>query len=276
MSSSNGNKICENCSTDEDGCVYIHTMCQVCKDKHDEALFQQPPLGEECPICFLTIPSLITGKKYNSCCGKIICSGCIHAVQMMDDEAKCPFCRVPTPELDDEIVEMMKKRTNENVEDAKAIRNLGCYYYEGIYGMPQDYTKALELFHRAGELDCASANNNIGNAYLRGDGVERDLKQAKHYWELAAIGGNVAARYNLGCLEEDAGNTSISLKHFMIAAGCGHDLSLKVVRELYMNGHATKDDYANALRAYQKYIDGIKSPQRDEAAAFDSEQYRYY
>ena len=68
---------------------------------------------------------------------------------------------------------------------------------------------------------------------------------------------------------------STSLKHFMIAAGCGYDKSLKEIREFYINGHATKDDYAKALQTYQKYVDGIKSPQRDQAAAFNS-QYRYY
>ena len=36
-----------------------------------------------------------------------------------------------------------------------------------------------------------------------------------------------------------------------------------------------KDDYGKALWAYQKYIDGIKSDQRDKAAAHNS-MYRYY
>ena len=62
----------------------------------------------------------------------------------------------------------------------------------------------------------------------------------------------------------------------MIATGCGHDKSLKKIRKFYVNGHATKDDYAKALRTNQKYIDGIKSAQRDEAAAFNSDKYRYY
>ena len=42
-----------------------------------------------------------------------------------------------------------------------------------------------------------------------------------------------------------------------------------------MNGHATKDDYARGLRAHQKYVDGIKSAQRDDAALFDNDMYRY-
>ena len=72
------------------------------------------------------------------------------------------------------------------------------------------------------------------------------------------------------------GDMSRALKHHIIAAECGYNDSLKKIRQFYTNGDATKDDYAKALRAYQKYVDGIKSPQRDEAAAFDSVMYRYY
>ena len=263
---SSSNNICDNC-IDKDGRVYIHMMCKACKDN---ALFKHPPQKEECPICFLTLPSLSTGTKYSTCCGKVICSGCIRAVNKMDDEAKCPFCRVPTPESDEEIIQSIEKRVE--MDAAEAIYNLGCCYNDGIYGVPQNYDKALYLWHRAGELGCASAYNNIGNAY--GRGAARDMKKTMHYFELAAIGGCTEARYNLGLLEQRAGNMSIALKHYMIAAG--YDESLKEIREFYINGHATKDDYAKALRAHQKYVDGIKSDQRDKAAAFNREKYRYY
>jgi len=66
-----------------------------------------------------------------------------------------------------------------------------------------------------------------------------------------------------------------ALKHHMIAVGCGNDDSLKQIQELNVDGHATKDDYAKSLQAYQTYLDSIKSDQRDEAAAFNSVVYRY-
>ena len=61
----------------------------------------------------------------------------------------------------------------------------------------------------------------------------------------------------------------------MIAAGVGLNNSVKNIQQLYRDGHATKEDYVNALRAYQKYVDEIKSKQRDEAAAF-RDDYKYY
>ena len=53
----------------------------------DEELFKQPP-AEDCPICFLCLPSLGSGSKYMTCCGKQICSGCIYIyAPLYDDQA---------------------------------------------------------------------------------------------------------------------------------------------------------------------------------------------
>ena len=112
---------------------------------HDEKIFKQPPPDEDCPICMLPLPSLHTGYKYRSCRGKIICSGCIHAVALRDGGVGlCPFCRTPMP-TQEEMIERYKKRIE--VDDADAIYGLGCWYFEGLHGLPQDYTKALELYH---------------------------------------------------------------------------------------------------------------------------------
>ena len=128
----------------------------------------------------------------------------------------------------------------------------------------------------AGELGCAEAYGNIGNLYDDGIGVEVDKKKAMHFWELAATRGNVMARNNLGTREKREGNTERALKHYMIAVRDGQNESLKEIRELYLKGVATKEDYTKALQSYQTYLAEIKSKQRDEAAAFDSEEYRYY
>ena len=108
-----------------------------------------------------------------------------------------------------------------------------------------------------------------------GEGLEIDKKKANHYYELAAIGGNVSARYNLGNNEWRSGNCDRALKHYMIAIRSGEMDSLDTIKEMYKEGHAKKDDYTSALRSYQAYLGEIKSVQRDEAAAA-YEKYRYY
>ena len=266
---------------------YCNRECQIahrpqhkkeCKKRaaelHDEALFKQPPRKEDCPICMLPLPSLHTGNKYYSCCGKEICSGCVHAVAIRDiDEQKCPFCRTPAPDSEEEAIEINKKRVE--VGDAIAIFDLGIFYDNGMCGMTQDQDKAMELYHEAGELGCAEAYFNIGNAYYNGRGVDRDEKKANHFDELAAMQGSVYARHNLGCSECRVGNWDRAIKHFMIAAGGGNNNSVKGIQQLYTDGHATKEDYTKALQAYQEYLEDVRSEQRDQAAAYN-DTYKCY
>ena len=240
---------------------------------HDERLFKQPPsLYGDCPICFQRLPTLESGSIYYSCCGKMICSGCAHAPVFDNqgneiDNEKCPFCRTdPDPKSNEEGIEREKKRMDLN--DPIAIFNLGCWYRDGRNSFPQEYDKALELFHRAAELGCAKSYCSIGVYYENGRGVEIDIKRAVHYYELAAMMGDAYARANLGLREKKADNMDRALKHFMIAARDGLAPSLKVIKQLYTNGHATKDDYTKALQLYQAYywerlrvIRGTKPPQ---------------
>ena len=139
MTSTNNNTIlsmCANCGKGEDdteklkACTacklvkYCNRECQIAhrsqhkkeckkraKELHDEALFKQPPKSEDCPICMIRLPSLVTGRKYKYCCGKVICSGCIYAVKKIDGDMKCPFCRVPAPSKEEEeLHDMLRKR----------------------------------------------------------------------------------------------------------------------------------------------------------------------
>ena len=245
---------------------------------HDIELFKQPPPQEEdCPICFILLPSLESGRRYKSCCGKVICCGCMNA-PVYDNQGKvvdkkCPFCRIPFPASDEESRERLMERCEAG--DAIAIHDAGCCYREGIRGFPQDMNKAVELFHRAGELGNAIAYNNIGSAYLYGVGVEVDEKKANHCYEQAAMRGYVKARHNLGIMEEITGNVDRALKHYMIAVRGGSNDSLKKIKQFYTDGFATKEDYTKALQSFQEYLGEIRSKPRDEAAAAD-ESYRYY
>ena len=295
--------ICANCGKGEESsfslkaCTacklvkYCNRECQIahrsqhkkaCKKRaaelHEEALFKQPPTVDDCPICFLRMPVLDTGRRYMSCCGKVVCSGCIYAPVYDDqgnevDNQKCSFCRVPTPYTDEELVKRAKKRMETG--DATAIFNIGNWYFKGRYGFRQDTAKALELWHKAAELGDSRTYYNIGHAYDDGFGVKQNEKKAIHYWELAAMLGDVDARHNLGVFEENAGNHDRALKHLMIAVTGGDNASLERIKWLYTNGHATKEDYSKALRAYQAYLKEIKSDERDKAAAANK-YYKYY
>ena len=183
---------------------------------------------------------------------------------------------VELPNLLREYIERLNKRAEG--DDAGAMYSLGSNYFHGGKGLTQDYEKGMELYLRAGKLGYATAYCNIGFAYQEGKGVERDEAKAKYYWELGAMGGDVPSRHNigmleaLGALENSSGSMSRALKHFMIAAGAGCDESLTGIRECFLNGHATKDDFEKALRAHKEAADEKKSDQRDAAAAFRANQ----
>ena len=88
----------------------------------------------------------------------------------------------------------------------------------------QDWAKANELWLKAGELGCAEAYFNLGNTYDNGRGVDVDEEKAHYYFELAAMGGDLPARYNLGKNEYRTGNNQRAYKHYLIAAGAGFKL----------------------------------------------------
>ena len=228
----------------------------------DEALFKKPPPNDECPICLLTIPILAERSKYQACCGKLICYGCMYADREANNRDICPFCRTPPATSDGELIERYKKLVKNN--NAVAMFQLGCYYRDGSKGLPQDREQAIQLLLRAGELGYARAYYMIAIAYFEGGGMfEQDKKKATYYWEIAAMTGDVQSRHQLGFLEYQAGNINRMTKHWIIAAGAGCDTSLDNVRRGFMVGHATKDDFEKALRTHKEAVDEMNSDQRD-------------
>jgi len=233
-------------------------------EQHDEQLFKEIE-PDECPICMLPMPLDASDSLIGSCCGKRICNGCRFAMFMSEEKDLCAFCRTPPPIRDEEIIKRLKEIMNKGNGDG--FFQLAGYYARGIMGLPQDWVKSNELLLKAGELGCTEAYCNLGNSYRNASGVERDVKKAIYYWELAAMGGHVDARYNLGLEELKKGNIHRAFKHFIIGARAGYKDSLDIIKEGFMQGDVTKDEYASTLRAYQKRQNEIKSDERNQAKA---------
>ena len=179
-------------------------------EMHDEALFKDPPPKEDCPICFLPMPSKLiccvslppatlsfvpicefseankglAGMDmdvYYPCCGKRICEGCIHSFNNSGNNGKCPFCNAERiGRTDRELVADMRKRVAAN--DAASIYMLGYEYYHGSFGLQQDQTKAIELFTKSAELGCSKAHVHLGMLHYKGG----DMRKAKYHYEAAA------------------------------------------------------------------------------------------
>ena len=232
----------------------------------DEILFKQPESSHfgDCPICCLPLP--IDPKKSSlfSCCSKLICNGCNYANQIREYEGrlqhKCAFCRTVFRNITcEEINERWMKRIE--VNDPIAMCHTGKKRYsEG------DYKSAIEYWTRAAALGNVDAHYQLSCLYDKGESVVKDGKKKVHHLTEAAIGGHAKARHNLGCIEFENDRMDRAVKHFIIAAKLGLDMSLEAVKNLYKVGYVSKEDFAAALRGYQAAIEEMKSPQREEAS----------
>ncbi|EJK67904.1 hypothetical protein THAOC_10990 [Thalassiosira oceanica] len=216
---------------------------------------------DDCPICQLPLQLDVKRSVFNPCCMKRMCNGCVFAARkrgMWD----CPFCRAPTPD-EEQVLTMIRKRVAAG--DPVATWNLGAQYFLGEYGLEKDVARAIELYERAAELGLKEAHFNLGVLYVNGAEVEKDMAKAFLHYEAAAMCGHVSVRFNLGTMECNEGNYDLALQHMMISAKLGHDSSLSFVKAAFMDGLATKADYAAALRGYQSAIEEMSSPDRAEA-----------
>ena len=264
-------------------CNLVKYCSDACQDNHrdqheeeckkrlaelrDDDLFEQPDeshLGE-CPICCLPLSIDQSKTIMNDCCSQLICNGCNVANKLREIAAgldqRCAFCREPMPKSQQERDKRLMARIKKN--DPIAMCEMGkTRRREG------DYETALEYLTKAAELGNASAHHALTIMYHRGEGVEKNVEKKIYHLELAAIGGHPMARHNLGCEEWKNGRFERVRKHFIIAANLGYHDSLSHLKRLYAEGHASKEDYATALRAYQAAVDATKSAERDEADAY--------
>ena len=236
----------------------------------DDNLFKQPDescLGD-CSICCLPLP-LDQGKStIKSCCCKLICNGCDHANLLREREEglehKCPYCREPVPDTQEEAKQHMMTRIEAN--DPNALREFGKYSYD-----EEDYDNAFQYFMKAAELGDIESHYELSHLYRKGQGVEKNEKRGVYHLEEAAIGGYPYARFKLGCHEGRNGKIGRSTRHFIIAAKQGHDDALEGVKKGFAAGLVSKEDYAAALRGHQASVDATKSKQREEAYASGAE-----
>jgi TPR repeat protein len=265
------------------------TACKIrAAELRDEALFKDPPAKEECPICFIPMPSKIiccvslppatiesvpiydyaianeelanmNTQVYYSCCGKSICTGCIYSFRKSGNNDKCPFCNSDRADkTDEDVVEEIMKRAEAN--DPASICLLAHSYHHGRGGLQQDHAKAIELYAKAANLGYKEAHNNLANLYYKGVG---NLKKAKFHYEAAAMAGNEGARYNLAICEKELGNMDWAVKHLKIGASAGECLAMHRLRTFFEEGAISRESIDSTLIAYNNSCIEMRSEARD-------------
>ena len=217
-----------------------------------------------CPLCCLPMSLPIeTNSKLKACCMKTVCNGCIHASRQSGMGEACPFCRTPTPDSDAARLALVKKRVD--AKDPAAMEFLAQEYCDEGYGLQQDIPRAIELWTEAANFGDLNAHYKLGRRYFCGQSVEQDKAKAVRHWQHAAIQGHPESRHFLGVNEYRDGKNELAVRHWMIAAKMGNEYSLNTIKNTIMEGHATKAQYAEALKGYHTALDERKSHQREEA-----------
>ena len=265
------------------GCDLVKYCSDECQENHksehdeackkraaelrDELLFRQPESSHlgDCPICSLPLPLDLERCTMYQCCSKFICNGCADAHWMRENEMRrailCPFCREPAPKTKEERDKLRMKRIETN--DPVALCHEGTEQY-----CKGEYIRAFEYWTKAAELGDAEAHFRLSILYLNGEGVEEGVGKEVYHLEEAAMRGQPEARHNLGCHEGDIGNIFRAVKHWIIAATQGEDVSMKTLMEAFKKGDLSKVDLAATLRAHKAAVDATKSPQRTAAEKY--------
>jgi TPR repeat protein len=151
--------------------------------------------------------------------------------------------------------------------DGRAHQIMGYLYHNGTL-VPRSKKKALEVWEKGAELGSTECHASIASALAERfeNGQTVDGQKVNRHWELAAVGGHVEARHNLGGFELQRQNFRRGMKHFMISASAGYVDSLEMVKEGLTNGDVTKDEFERTLRAHKDSVDAMKSEQRDMAS----------
>ena len=221
--------------------------------------------GSVCDICFLPFEfsAICPSKEVYLCCMKLECNGCVLASILHGMNRSCPFCRTTTPSDDASRLAMVRKRADKG--DADAISFLGNQYYFAQLGLTKNVPRAIKLWTKAAELGSLEAHGYLGCSYYHGEGVEEDKPRGIRHWQQAAMEGEANSRFNLGIAEYQGENDELAVQHWMISAKMGYEESLDEIKKSFMEGHATKAQYAEALRGYQDAVEETKSPHRELA-----------
>ena len=197
---------------------------------------------------------------------KRLCRGCILEAHWQGVNDTCPYCGEAKPDSHASFLAMLRAHAERG--DAAAIGYIGKMYSHGAFGLRKDALDAIEWWTMAAEQGDADSQYDLGRVYYYGDGLEQDKARGILYWQRAAMQGQSDARHDLGFAELERFNHDLAVQHWMISAKMGYELSLHNIKEMFMKGHATKAQYAEALLGYRDALEEMKSPWRTRAKNF--------
>jgi hypothetical protein len=139
--------------------------------------------------------------------------------------------------------------------NADAEDNIGQLYEEGD-GVNQDYGQAMQWYQRAAQDGSASALGDIGDLYKNGSGVERSFATALQWYRKAAAQDDPHAQIEIGLMYENGqavkADAGAALQWYRKAADQGSATAQYLVGTMYENGKGVARDEDEAVAWYRK------------------------
>lgn len=139
--------------------------------------------------------------------------------------------------------------------DKRCQNYLGGWYLKGV-GTEQDYSLALEWFHKAAEQNYAAAFGNIGDIYQKGLGVEVDNQKAVQFYKKGTDLKHSGCQCRLGeCYLKGKGvdtNKDIAFSLFMESSLQSYSPAMFALYLCYLNGWGIGKDENAAIEYLKK------------------------
>mmetsp|Transcript_22663 Transcript_22663/g.65256 ORF Transcript_22663/g.65256 Transcript_22663/m.65256 type:complete len:351 (+) Transcript_22663:161-1213(+) len=270
-------------------CKQVQTILAKRRDTAEEGEclgpLEEPPPREECPICMRVLPIEEELGSYMTCCGKILCSGCLleqeKRLDALNAERTCAFCRTVAAKSPEEQHQRELRRMV--MKDRVAILGVALNFRDGCVGpsrstgiVPVDKAKSVELLRQAADLGSEGAHYRLGMLHQTGEmGVTINEAKAMSHYEEAAERGHVFSRHNLGVVAYGGDNKTLAMRHFRIAAAAGYGQSIDGLILCFEDAVMRHSDLAESLQARDRAQLEMKSEARDHAMAHLREKGMY-
>lgn len=237
--------------------------CPKCGEElQDDANFCtncQKKLFSECPKCG---KKLKADAKFCSACGinieefsaegkkPSVCKKC--GAELAQDDKFCERCGTPVNVEKTENAKKLEDCTLQELielehrsHDAEVQWRIGNFYKD----TEKNYEEAFKWYKKSADQGNPRAENNIGNCYFRGRGVETNYEEAFRYYKKSAKQGNAVGQYNLGVLYQIGKGTEKNyeeaFKWFTKSSEQGYEDAEEKLKELESSNTNSDEKYSH-------------------------------
>ena len=140
--------------------------------------------------------------------------------------------------------------TKADQSDVKAMMKLAEHYRS-----VDQLDKAFKYVHKATLYSYPEGERKLGYFYEKGIGCEKDLVKARQYYELAAMHGDVKAKYNIGLFYYRNRQYPQAFNLVKEAADMNYGKALLLLAYFYEHANGTAQSYPLARECYVKALE---------------------